>query len=119
MADHVLGNGHVVVDLAVVDLEREADEVGKDGGGACLGADRGRVLALLNLGESETVEGAKLLLIHSVYRGPDRGEKERGGRVVRHNVRAWREKRRVSKPLADDEQWQRAEGCAHLSRPTA
>ena len=40
MPDHVLGDGDVVVDLAVVDRELEADEVGQDGRGARLRADR-------------------------------------------------------------------------------
>ena len=40
MPDHVLGDGDVVVDLAVVDRELEADEVGQDCRGARLRADR-------------------------------------------------------------------------------
>lgn len=39
MAHHVLGDGHVVVDLAVVDLELEPYEVGQDGRGTGLRAD--------------------------------------------------------------------------------
>lgn len=45
VSDHLLGDGEVVVDLAVVDLEPQADKVGKDGGGAGLSLDRRRLLA--------------------------------------------------------------------------
>lgn len=45
MAHHVLGDEHVVVDLAVVDLELEPDEVGQDGRRARLRADGGDFLA--------------------------------------------------------------------------
>lgn len=49
MADHILRDGHLVVDLAVVDLEAQANECGQDGGGTGLCADRGDVLAGLGL----------------------------------------------------------------------
>jgi hypothetical protein len=45
MPDHVLGDGHVVVYLAVVHLKLEAYEVGQDRGGARLCPDRLRPLA--------------------------------------------------------------------------
>ena len=31
VAHHILGNGHVIIDFAVVHLELEANEVGQDG----------------------------------------------------------------------------------------
>jgi hypothetical protein len=40
MADHVLGDGDLVVDLAVVYKELKPDEAGQDGGGARLRPDR-------------------------------------------------------------------------------
>lgn len=52
MADHVLGNHHLVVVLAVVDLELEPDEAGQDGRGAGLRAHGGHLVALL-LGEHD------------------------------------------------------------------
>lgn len=55
MADHVLCDDDVVVDLAVVDLELEADEVGKDGGGPGLCANRADSLAWEGTGYGKTV----------------------------------------------------------------
>lgn len=40
MSDHVFGDGHVVIDFPIVDLEFEADEVGKDCGCASHCFDR-------------------------------------------------------------------------------
>ena len=42
-ADHLLSNLDLLVFLAVVDGEAQADEVGQDGSGSLLGSDRGRV----------------------------------------------------------------------------
>jgi hypothetical protein len=47
MAHHVLGDDHIVVDLAIVDLELEAHEVGQDGCGSCLCSDRHNLLSRL------------------------------------------------------------------------
>ena len=55
MPDHVLGDGDVVVDLAVVDLELEADEAGQDGGGARLRPDRPHPLAGRRAHDGESV----------------------------------------------------------------
>jgi len=45
VSDHVLCYPHIVVDLAVVHLEDQADEIGQDGRAAGLRLDRGRALA--------------------------------------------------------------------------
>lgn len=42
-ANHLLSNLDILVFLAVVDGEAQADKVGQDGSGSLLGADRGRV----------------------------------------------------------------------------
>ena len=55
MADHLLGDDEIVVDLAVVDLELEADKVGQDGGGPGLRADRGNLLARLGALDREAI----------------------------------------------------------------
>lgn len=47
MAHHVLGDDHIVVDLAIVDLELEAHEVGQDGCGSCLCSDGHNLLSRL------------------------------------------------------------------------
>jgi hypothetical protein len=45
VADHVLGDVDLFVDLAVVDQEAQADKVGQDGGGARLSLDDGDFFA--------------------------------------------------------------------------
>ena len=40
VADHLLGDGHVVVHLAIVHLKFQPDEVGQNGRRACLCPDR-------------------------------------------------------------------------------
>lgn len=71
MSHHVLGDSHVVVDLAIVYLELETDKVGEDGGRSCLGSDGGDLLAWLgandgkasNLGnKSESSQLGKIVL---------------------------------------------------------
>ena len=47
MSDHVLGNCHVVVDLAIVHLELESYEARQNGGGAGLRSNRNEFLARL------------------------------------------------------------------------
>lgn len=47
MSHHLLGNGHVMVDLAVVHLELEPHEVGENGSRPGLGPDRGNLLSWL------------------------------------------------------------------------
>lgn len=42
-ADHLLGNEDILVLFAIVNGEAQADEVGQDGSGSLLGADRRRV----------------------------------------------------------------------------
>lgn len=53
--NHVLGDDNVVVYLAVVHLELEADEVGQDGGGARLRPDRLYLLAGLGTCDGKTI----------------------------------------------------------------
>ena len=56
MSHHILGDGHVVVDLPVVHLELEPHEAGQDGGGARLRSDRRRrFLAGLGAYDGEAV----------------------------------------------------------------
>jgi len=57
VADHLLGDGQVVVDLAVVDLELEADKGGQDRGGAGLGPDGHHLLAHFGADDGETARG--------------------------------------------------------------
>ena len=47
MAHHLLGNGHVMVDLTVVYLELETNEVRQDGCRTGLGPNRRNLLAWL------------------------------------------------------------------------
>jgi hypothetical protein len=70
MPDHVLGDGHVVVHLAIVHLELEADEVGQDGGGARLRPDRLELLARRGPCDGETTlrsSESLLLLVMSSF----------------------------------------------------
>lgn len=53
--NHVLCYCDIIVLLAVVDLELQADKVGQDGGGACLRLDRGLSLASLCAHNGETL----------------------------------------------------------------
>lgn len=62
MADHVLGDDDVVVHLAVVHLELEADEAGQDGGGPRLRADGLDLLAGLGTHDREAVRGYSMWL---------------------------------------------------------
>lgn len=55
MTDHILGDSDIVVDLAVVNLENQADKVGQDGGTACLRLDRRGTLAGLWADDGQTV----------------------------------------------------------------
>lgn len=54
VTDHVLGYPHIVVDLAVVHLEDEADKVGEDGCAAGLRLDRGCTLSSFRADNRET-----------------------------------------------------------------
>ena len=65
MSDHVLGDGHRQVVLAVVDEEAEADEVGQDGRRARLCPDRWRRLGLARLGldYGEAAGGMSMLVM--------------------------------------------------------
>ena len=56
MAHHILRNSHVVIHLAVVDLEIEPHEAGKNGGGACLCSDGCDSLAGYRAYARETAE---------------------------------------------------------------
>lgn len=58
MSDHVFRYRDVVVDLAVVHGELEADEAGQDGGGSRLGLDGLGPLAGLGADDRET--GSKI-----------------------------------------------------------
>lgn len=55
MTDHILSDSDIVVDLAVVDLEDQADKVGQDGGTACLCLDRRGTLAGLGSNDGQSV----------------------------------------------------------------
>jgi len=54
VSHHLLGDQDLQVVLAIVDLELQADEVGKDRGGARLRLDRGNPLAGLRPYNGET-----------------------------------------------------------------
>ena len=69
MADHILGDSDIVVDLAVVDLEDQTDKVGQDGGTACLCLDRRGTLAGLGSNNGQSV----YLIIRTGSRGVARG----------------------------------------------
>lgn len=96
MADHILGDSDIVVDLAVVDLENQADKVGQDGGTACLGLDRGGTLAGLWADDGQSVclvvrVGSREAVRESMC--PEslrqRAGKSWFGRCLRDNVWAW------------------------------
>lgn len=55
MPDHVLLDGHGVVDLPVVHLERQAHEAGQDRRGPGLRADGRGVLPLLGTDERQAI----------------------------------------------------------------
>lgn len=55
MTDHILSDSDIVVDLAVVDLENQADKVGQNGGTACLRLDRRGTLAGLWADDGQAV----------------------------------------------------------------
>jgi hypothetical protein len=55
VTDHILSDSDIVVDLAVVDLEDQADKVGQDGGTACLCLDRRGTLAGLGSNDGQSV----------------------------------------------------------------
>lgn len=61
MAHHVLCNRHVVVDLAIVYLESQADEVGEDCSGAGFGLDGRCELARFGPHDWETVGDSGLV----------------------------------------------------------
>ena len=56
VSDHVFSYRHLVVDLAIVHGELEADEAGEDRGGSRLGLDGFGPLAGLGADDWETVE---------------------------------------------------------------
>jgi hypothetical protein len=55
MPHHVLRDRHLIVDLAIVNLEGQANKVGQNGRRSCLRSDRRRPLAYGNLNDWETV----------------------------------------------------------------
>lgn len=55
VADHVLSDPDIVVNLAVVDLEDQADEVGQDGGTTGLCLDRRGALAVLGAHNGQSI----------------------------------------------------------------
>jgi len=57
MPNHIFCDGHVVVDLAIVYLELEADKVGEDGRGSGLGPNGRNLLSCLGTDDRETVTG--------------------------------------------------------------
>ena len=80
MANHILRYPHIVVDLAIVHLEDEAHEVGKDGGRSCLRLYRRYTLASFwshywQTWESQYVKTpaiyAVLLMSYGTMCGPD------------------------------------------------
>ena len=81
VADHVFGDGNLVVGLAVVHKELEPDEAGQDGGGARLRPDR-----LARAGDVEPVPLA------TARDGGGGGCGRRTGRywALRRCVSAWR-----------------------------
>lgn len=56
VAHHLLGNGHVMVDLAIVHLELEANKVGQDGGRSRLSPDRRSFLSWLGPHDREPMQ---------------------------------------------------------------
>lgn len=53
VADHILRYPHVVIDLAVMDLEDQANEIGENGRGSCLGSDRWGTFSSLDTGDGQ------------------------------------------------------------------